>query len=155
MSNVRFERAKLNRELKRNGIDVKVYRYAQNKYGEPIGDVRFTGMWDGLSRFDWDEIATYSWNDLVCEISLIGSLRCIYHETNSYVTKQANNIATTRSLKSPMLLCRYEDVQAIGIAVGDVVRLSEGFTVSGWVNIQEWGIYAEISLERVDRGGEI
>lgn len=132
MINLRFERYKLNRELEYSGIDVKIYRYGTNEYGEPTTD---------------------------SEPSLVGSLRCIYHEVSGYkstkLVRAANENMVVRKTKDPLLLARYEDVEALGIAMGDVVRLSEGFKVLGWVNVQEWGIYAEISLERLDDGQQI
>lgn len=132
MINLRFERYKLNRELEHSGIDVEFYRYGTNEYGEPTTD---------------------------SELSLVGSLRCIYHEVSNYrstrLERVANESMVIRKTKDPLLLARCEDVEALGIAIGDVVRLSEGFKVLGWINVQEWGIYAEISLERLDDGQQI
>ena len=132
MVNLRFEKYKLDRELKRSGIDVEFYRHCTNDYGEPTTDD---------------------------EPTLVGSLRCIYHEvsdyTSTHLTREARDTTVIRKTKSPMLLARFSDVQALGIALGDVVRLSEGFFVLGWVNVQEWGIYAEISLERLDDGQQV
>lgn len=132
MINLRFEKYKLNRELEHSGIDVEFYRYGTNEYGEPTTD---------------------------SELSLVGSLRCIYHEVSNYrstrLERVANESMVVRRTKDPLLLARYEDVEALGIAIGDVVRLSEGFKVLGWINVQEWGIYAEISLERLDDGQQI
>lgn len=132
MINLRFEKYKLNRELEHSGIDVKFYRHGMNEFGEPILDD---------------------------EPTLVGSLRCIYHEvsgyTSTHLTREARETSIIRKTKDPLLLARYDDVEALGIAIGDVVRLSEGFTVLGWVNVQEWGIYAEISLERLDDGQQI
>lgn len=132
MINLRFEKYKLNRELEHSGIDVEFYRYGTNEYGEPTTD---------------------------SELSLVGSLRCIYHEVSNYrstrLERVANESMVIRKTKDPLLLARCEDVEALGIAIGDVVRLSEGFKVLGWINVQEWGIYAEISLERLDDGQQI
>lgn len=132
MINLRFEKYKLNRELQRSGIDVDFYRHGVNEYGEPTTDD---------------------------EPTLVGSLRCIYHEVSNYqathLERVARDTTVVRKTKSPMLLARYKDVEALGIAMGDVVRLSEGFKVLGWINVQEWGIYAEISLERLDDGQQV
>lgn len=125
MINKRFEQYKLERELKRSGITVDVLRYEQNEYGEPIESE---------------------------EPQKIGSLLCLYHEQSSYAQRMSDDGSTIRTVKMPMLLALYKDVQALDIRLGDVVRLSEGFKVVGWVNIQEWSIYADISLERLDDG---
>lgn len=125
MINKRFERYKLERELKRSGATVDVLRYEKNEYGEPIEDGKPLE---------------------------VGSLLCLYHEQSTYAQRTSDEGSTIRTVKMPMLLALYDDVQALDIRLGDVVRLSEGFKVTGWVNIQEWGIYADISLERLDNG---
>ncbi len=128
MLNVKFEEYKLERELKRCGTEFDFYRYATNEYGEP---------------------------DKESDMISVGSLTGILHETNAtsyYVTRRSTDQSTVRSYRNPMILAKYDDVEALGIALGDVVTLSEKFVVTGWVNVQSWGIYAEISLERLDDG---
>lgn len=127
MLNTAIETHKLERELKRNGIEVEFFRSAANDYGEPVG-----------------------------EESSVGSLTCILHQTsekNYFVERRSSDQSTVRTYRDYLMLAKVEDVEALGIAIGDVVRLSETLRVIGWVNVHNWGIYAEISLERLDEDG--
>ena len=50
-----------------------------------------------------------------------------------------------------MILCLYEDAKFL--KMDDFVKInSKTFKVTGIVNIQEWNIIADISLEVIDNG---
>lgn len=133
MINTRFEAYKLRREIRRSGADFVFKRPAGvNDFGEPTG---------GLT-----EVAT---------------IRGIYHETNSYVTQTVGDAATTRTKKQPMILCLMDDFDGSGIVEGDVVEMplrasesrSKTFSFVACVDVQEWGIVADLSLRGVEDDG--
>ena len=120
----KFEAAKLKKELKTSGIDYKFKRLKVNGFAEPIGD--------------GDEITT-----------VIG----VYHEQNSNVQITTGDTTQVRTKKVPMILCLYDDAAFVTLQVGDVTAINgKTFEVTGVVNIQEWSIIADISLEVVDNG---
>lgn len=128
MVNTKFEAYKLRRELKRIGIEFEFTRATLNDFKEPTNDH-----------------------------SVAGKLLGLYHESNSYVSKTIENTANTggsvqvRTKKIPMILCLYDDAKFLKI--GDVVKFnSKTYKVNGVVNIQEWNIISDISLEVVDDG---
>lgn len=74
------------------------------------------------------------------------TLRGVYHEQNSFITVASSDSASVQRKKSPMILCLFEDASLIN--QGDKVTI-EGvlYRVSGVLNIQDYGIVADISLE--------
>lgn len=126
MVNKKFEAYKLKRELKRTGIRFEFTREGKNPFNEP--DVTFSS-------------------------NLIGSLIGLYHEQGSGVQISTSESAKVRTKKVPMILCLYKDVLSLNLQVGDIVMVNKlTCKVSGIVNIQEWNIIADISLEVVDDG---
>jgi hypothetical protein len=124
MINTRFEAYKIKRELKRSGIDYKFKRLGVNDFGEPVG-----------------------------EPIVIGTIRGLYHEQNSSVQVTTGDTTQVRTKKIPMILCLYEDTARLALRVGDTVTINaKTFKVTGVVNIQEWNIISDISLEVVDSG---
>lgn len=122
MINTKFEAYKLRRELKKIGTEYKFKRDVLNSFKEPTGESVFAGRLIGL-----------------------------YHEQNSSVSVTAGEATQTRSKKVPMILCLYEDAKSL--KVGDFVEFnSKKFVLTGIVNIQEWSIIADISLEVIDNG---
>lgn len=120
MLNTRFEAYKLRRELKRIGKVYEFKRAELNKFKEPTDESELAGKFLGL-----------------------------YHEQNSYVSVSTGDTTQTRTKKTPMILCFYEDAKALKF--GDIVEInSKKLSVTGIVNIQEWNIIADISLEAVD-----
>lgn len=133
MINTRFEAYKLRREIRRSGTDFTFRRHSGvNDFGEPTGD--------------FVEVAT---------------IRGIYHETNAYVTQTVGDAATTRTKKQPMILCLMDDFRDSGVVEGDVVEmllrasesLSKAFSFVACVDVQEWGIVADLSLRGVEDDG--
>lgn len=120
----KFEAAKLKKELKTSGINYEFKRLKVNDFGEPIGD---------------SEVVT--------------TIKGLYHEQNSNVQITTGETTQIRTKKIPMILCLYDDAALVALKVGDVVKInSKTFKVTGVVNIQEWSIIADISLEVVDDG---
>lgn len=124
MINKNFEVYKVKRELKRSGIEYELKRPKKNALKEPTGGLVSVGKFLGL-----------------------------YHEQNSYVKITTGDAAQTRSKKVPMILCLYEDIASFDIKVEDIVIINKKtFKVTGIINIQEWNLIADISLEVVDIG---
>ena len=132
MINTRFELHKLRRELKRNGNDDTFHRRKLNKFNEPAGD-----LVDVLT------------------------IRCLYHEVSSFKTISTGDSSTTVTEKQPMLLCAVEDVKDSRLEIGDFIEVvdsvygdKKALRFVGIVDIQNYGILADISLEVVDDGFE-
>lgn len=124
MINTRFEAYKIKRELKRSGIDYEFKRPVVNDFGEPVG-----------------------------EPIVIGTIRGLYHEQNGSIQITTGDTTQVRTKKIPMILCLYEDTARLALQVGDTVTINaKTFKVTGIVNIQEWNIISDISLEVVDSG---
>lgn len=122
MVNTKFEAYKVRRELKRIGKVYEFKRAKLNDFKEPTKDSEVAGKLTGL-----------------------------YHEQNSNVSITTGDTTQTRTKKVPMILCLYED--ATFLKIGDKVKInSKTFKVTGIVNIQEWNIISDISLEVVDDG---
>ena len=122
MINTQFEAYKIKRELKRSGIDYEFKRSGVNDFGEPVG-----------------------------EPTVVGTIRGLYHEQNSSVQVTTGDTTQVRTKKIPMILCLYEDAASLVLQVGDELKINNKILkVTGVVNIQEWNIIADISLEVVD-----
>ena len=120
--NLKFEKAKLKRELSKSGKEYDFYRVQENEFGEKNG-----------------------------ETIEVGKLRAIYHERNGHISSTKQDSTLYRKLKIPMLLCLYEDATFLNI--GDTVTINGRiFKVTGLVNVQEWNIIGDVSLEVVDDG---
>ena len=122
MINTQFEAYKIKRELKRSGIDYEFKRFDVNDFGEPVD-----------------------------EPIVVGTIRGLYHEQNSSVKVTTGDTTQVRTKKIPMILCLYEDAASLVLQVGDELKINnKTLKVTGVVNIQEWNIIADISLEVVD-----
>ena len=126
MVNTTFEAYKIKRELKRSGIDYEFKRPEKNAFGEPIKDA---------------------------QPKAVGTLKGLYHEQSSNVEITTGDTTQVRTKKIPMILCLYEDVASLCLSVGDTIQFNgKTFVLTGVVNVQEWNIIADISLEVVDNG---
>lgn len=124
MINTQFELYKLKRELLRHGVDVVVQRRPHNAFGEPGNNSE-----------------------------VVGKLRGLYHEQNSNIQITTGDAIQVRTKKIPMLLCVFDDVKALSIKPGDWFCFNNKvFNVTGVVNVQEWNLIADVSLEVVDNG---
>lgn len=120
--NKQFEAYKVKRELKRSGVNYEFKRPKKNEFGEPSK-----------------------------ELEVIGVLRGLYHEDNSHISVQTGDTTQYRTKKVPSILCLYEDAAPLMLQVGDtMVANDKTYLVTGVVNIQEWNIISDISLEVVD-----
>lgn len=124
MINKSFEVYKLRRELKRSGIDYAFKRKGTNEFGEPSD-----------------------------ELTPLGTIRGLYHEENSNIQITTGDTTRVRTKKIPMILCLYEDAASLGLRVDDQLAINgKTFKVTGIVNIQEWNLLDDISLEVFDDG---
>lgn len=124
MINKKFEAYKIERELKRSGIDYEFKRFSLNEFSEPDNDSATVGIIKGL-----------------------------YHEQNSNIQITTGDTTQVRTKKIPMILCLYDDTASLALQVGDFLKINERqFKVTGVTNIQEWNIISDISLEVVDNG---
>lgn len=130
MINTRFEEYKLKRELKRNGTELVFYRHETDMFDEPTEETH--------------EVA---------------KLVALYHETNSYVSISVSDSTVQRTVKTPMLLCLTSDVKAAGLKIGDYVKIpnatsggTKTYYITGMVDISDFGIITDISLEVIDDG---
>ena len=122
MINTKFEAYKLRRELKRIGKEYEFKRFELNEFKEPT-DKEFS----------------------------VGVLSGLYHEQNGSISIITGETTQTRTKKTPMILCLYEDAKFLKI--DDFVKInSKTFKVIGVVNIQEWNLIVDISLEVIDDG---
>ena len=124
MINKQFEAYKIRREIKRSGETYTFKRPVLNEFGEPSGD----------------------------EIE-VGSLRGLYHERyerDSNIRLMTGNTTQIRTKKLPMILCIYDDAKTLNLQLGDKLYLNDKiFKVVSLVNIQEWNIIGDLSLEEV------
>ena len=107
-------------QLNMRGIEYVFSRQALDKFGQPLDDTQ-------------EEI----------------KLKGIYHESNGYIQTLGSDATIITTEKSPMILCLFEDGNKI--KQGDMITIAEKtFRVSGVLNIQNYSIVADISLEEVD-----
>lgn len=131
MIDTKFEAYKLKRILRRSGTDFVFKRRKLDKFNEPTGE--------------YEEVAT---------------VRGLYHESNSFITDTVGDAATTRTKKQPMVLCLCEDIESLDLCQGDETEVStrgpqmtsKTLRYVGCVDIQNWGIIADMSFEEVDDG---
>lgn len=122
--NKEFEAYKIKRELKRSGIEYQFKRKGMNDFGEPTD-----------------------------ELEEVGKLKGLYHEENSNIQIITGDTTQIRTKKIPMILCLYDDAALLSLKPGDIVKVNnKTLKVTGAVNIQEWSIIADVSLEVVDDG---
>lgn len=124
MINTKFETYKLRRELKRSGIDYKFLRAAPNKFGEPSD-----------------------------EYEEVGVIRGLYHEQNGHIQVTTGDTTQVRTKKIPTILCLYDDTTPLKLQTGDVAMINgKTYSVTGIVDVQNWNVFADISLEVFDNG---
>ena len=122
MINTKFEAYKIRRELKKVGTQYEFERPELNEFKEPTDKRLFAGKITGL-----------------------------YHEQNGYIRVTTGEAAQFRSKKIPTILCLYEDAKSLKI--NDETKInSKTYRVTGVLNIQEWNLIADVSLEVIDDG---
>lgn len=126
--NLKFEKNKLVRGLQRSGQEYKVLRETKNEFLEPTGEVT--------------------------EVCSLKAIYHEYHEKSEHIKMQAEESATYRSKKRPMLLCLFEGTELI--AIGDYININgRRHNIIAVSNILEWNIAADITLEVVDHGDKV
>lgn len=107
-------------QLNMRGVEYVFSRPALDKYGQPLEDTQ-------------EEI----------------KLKGIYHEANGYIQTTGHDATITRTKKSPMILCLFEDGEKIQQL--DTVEIEgKKYRVSGVLNVQNYSVVADISLEEVE-----
>lgn len=126
MINKKFEAYKLKRELKKSGETFEFFRDKMNEFGEPI---------------DLDNKES------------VGSLLGLYHEQSSTIKVTTGDVAQTRTKKISSILCLHDDAVKLDLKLNDKVHFNNhDYKVLGIVNVQEWNIIEDISLEVFDYG---
>lgn len=75
------------------------------------------------------------------------TIKGIYHEENSFITVAASDSASVQRKKSPMILTLLDE-EVKKLKQGDKVLVnSVSYKVSGVLDIQNYGVAADISLE--------
>lgn len=76
------------------------------------------------------------------EFSIVG----VYHEQNSFIRVSNTDAASVQRKKSPMILTLFENLGCL--KQGDTVTINSiEYAVAGILDIQNYGIAADISLE--------
>lgn len=76
-------------------------------------------------------------------ISVLG----VYHESNSFITVSSSDAASVQRKKSPMILALMSD-EVKKLSQGDEVTINDTlYRVSGILDIQNYCVAADISLE--------
>lgn len=128
MINTKFEAYKIKREITRCGQAFNIYRYQTNEFGEP---------------------------DNTLPLILVGTFQGIYHEANSYVQITTGETTQYRTKKQPMVLCLWDDIVRFNIVAGDKITFNgKCFKVTKALNVQEWNIIYDISLDEVVLDGK-
>ena len=77
------------------------------------------------------------------KISIVG----VYHEKSSFITLTTSDSGQVQRKKSPMILTLIDE-SVLKISQGDKVEMNGvTYTVSGVLDIQNFGVAADISLE--------
>ena len=75
------------------------------------------------------------------------TIRGLYHEQNSFISVTGSDSASVQRKKSPMILTLLDD-SVKSLNQGDKITIeSVSYTVSGVLDIQNYGVVADISLE--------
>lgn len=71
----------------------------------------------------------------------------IYHETNSFIKLSESDAGSVQRKKSPMILTILDETTKL-LTQGDKVVINEvSYTVSGLLDIQNYGVALDISLD--------
>lgn len=125
MINTKFEVYKIKREFKRSGKTFTVCADKKNAFGSPV---------DG-------------------EPKVLGTFVGMYHEENGYISISTSDATQTRTKKTPMILCLWEDISGLKFESDSYILINgKKYKVTGIVNVQEWNLIADVSLELVDNG---
>ena len=119
MINTSFEKYKLSREIEKSGRSFIFFRKAKNQFKEETRAATFLFEKKGL-----------------------------YHEVNSRVSVTLNDTTKTQTKKQPAIMFLYDELQGFDLQIGDYTVLGgRKLYVTGVVNVQEWNICIDVSLE--------
>ena len=106
-------------DIKFHGVDYTFLKYGKDKFGQP-------------SEQPTEQIV----------------LKGIYHESNSYIKTTGSEASEISTKKNPMILCLFE--YGNKVQQGDFVYIrGDKYKVSGVLDIQNYSVVADISLEEV------
>ena len=81
-------------------------------------------------------------------------IKGVYHETSSFVTLSTSEASISKAKPSPQILALYSD--ASKLKMGDKLNYhNQLYKVTGWKDLMESGIVADISLEVIQDGKRI
>lgn len=129
MINNRFEVYKIKREIKRSGTQFEILKTGENEYGEKDESVL---------------VSVYASKGLYHEIDT---------QVGSHITLTTGVTTQWRSLKRPAIMVPFEEVSQLNFQTGYIVKINnKNFRLVKVINIHEWNLIADISLEDVDVG---
>lgn len=113
---------KIKREIETHGNCYDIYRNVLDEYGEATGkSVKIT------------------------------TIQGLFHISGSYVSRETKEGTETRTKRSPMLLCLWEDTEEVQNK--DIVVINnQKFIIINKRNINEYNIVCDMSLEEVLNG---
>ena len=127
MGAYKFEQAKLKRLLSTYGIEYHFERLEKNEFGEP-----------SVPRTPSKTV------------DVVG----MYHEQSQVVQMSTSNGTRYRTEKRPLILAEY-DVASKLVVDDRLVHNGVEYKVVGVRNINDIGVYGDISLEVIDDGGSL
>ena len=123
MNAAAFQLNKVRRLINTQGRSVVVTRQRKNKFNEPNG-----------------EAETFT-------------VKGVFHETTSYLSKTGSSGSTVRAKPSPMLLCLWDAVNALQHT--DLITVNNrNYKIGEIKNLCEANVAADISLEEVQTDGQ-
>lgn len=85
-------------------------------------------------------------NEPTGEETNVAVLRGVFHETTQHIAVTGSDAASIQSKQVPAIMALYDDAKAI--QQGDHVDIGDRvYTVTGVLDVNKWGIAADISLE--------
>lgn len=117
---LKAELHKVVNEIKRHGDSYEFYRIQKNGYGEDI------------------------------EPSLnVGSVDALFHVVKGHIIRNVSDGSNVRTKGNPYLLCSYDSVKAIKLAIGDYTIINDNkYIITELNNVEEFNMCYDISLER-------
>ena len=122
MNSSAFQLNKVRRLIKDQGRSVVVTRQERNKFNEPNGEAE------------------------------VFTIKGVFHETTSYLSKTGSDGSTVRAKPSPMLMCLWEDIQKVQ-HTDQVILNNRTYNIGEIKNLCEANVVGDISLEEVQING--
>lgn len=122
MNSSAFQLNKVRRLIKTQGRSVVVTRQERNKFNEPNGEAE------------------------------VFTIKGVFHETTSYLSKTGSDGSTVRAKPSPMLMCLWEDIQNVQHTDQMVIN-NRTYNIGEIKNLCEADVVGDMSLEEVQTNG--